>query len=73
MLKRKTKAKTTAMPWWLGDGDEECPHCGRTYVYEIEFRCPDCDGPGCPHCKHPHAKGHHVCPACATTEDHAHG
>ena len=38
-----------SMSWWLG-GDEECPHCHQLYAYEIEVRCPECDGPSCPHC-----------------------
>ena len=29
---------------------EECPHCHQLYAYEIEVRCPACDGPSCPHC-----------------------
>jgi hypothetical protein len=59
--------------WWLRDGDEECPHCGRMYFYEMEFRCPECDGPGCPHCTAIHTQGHVVCVNCnpveTTTED----
>jgi hypothetical protein len=51
------KAKATsqragqAVPWYLSEGDEECPHCGQWYAYELEIRCPDCDAPSCPHCK----------------------
>ncbi|MCB9730623.1 MAG: hypothetical protein H6746_19285 [Deltaproteobacteria bacterium] len=29
---------------------ERCPHCLQTYVYELEVRCVDCDGPACPLC-----------------------
>jgi hypothetical protein len=43
------KSPTRSTPWWLG-GDEECPHCHQLYAYEIEVRCPVCDGPSCPHC-----------------------
>src|SRR5262245_56226420 len=56
--------KVASLPWWLADGDEECPHCGHLYVLELEFRCSHCDGPGCPHCKVTHAAGHVVCPEC---------
>ena len=46
----KSKAQITrSVAWWLG-GDEECPHCHQLYAYEIEVRCPECDGPSCPHC-----------------------
>lgn len=45
-----SKTPTRNAPsWWLG-GDEECPHCHQLYAYEIEVRCPACDGPSCPHC-----------------------
>jgi hypothetical protein len=63
----KTRSSTASLvtSWWLSDGDEECPHCGRLFVLEVEFRCPECDGPGCPHCKAVHAEGHMVCVDCA--------
>jgi len=69
MPKARSKAKTanqTVSRWYLGSGDEECPHCGQWYAYELEFRCPDCDSPSCPHCK---------CPACVViiTETESHG
>jgi hypothetical protein len=57
---------TTRIAWWISDGDEECPHCGRLYVYELEFRCAECDGPGCAHCKHIHTEGHQICPGCVS-------
>jgi len=63
---------SVAASWWLEDGDEECPHCGRLYVYELEFRCTECDGPGCPHCKVKHVEGHLICPACVSVGDKAH-
>jgi hypothetical protein len=53
-----------APPWYLSDGDEECPHCGQLYVYELEFRCPDCDTPSCPHCTSKHADDRVVCVVC---------
>jgi hypothetical protein len=67
------KAKLT--PWYLSDGDEECPHCGQWYTYEVEFRCPDCDSPGCPQCKSNHADQRLVCPSCVVivTEVVTHG
>jgi len=62
--KTKSSAKTQAAPWWLSEGEEECAHCGQSYHLEVEFRCPECDGPGCAHCRSLHAEGHHVCPEC---------
>ena len=65
MPKAKVKTGVAAMTaWWVSDGDEECPHCGQLYIYELEFRCPDCDSPTCLHCKKKHTEGHHVCPEC---------
>ena len=65
--KPKAKAAAKLTPWWMSSGDEECPHCGQPYVAEVEFRCPDCDGPGCPHCKSKHAEERLVCPECVTS------
>jgi hypothetical protein len=67
MAERRAKATSGVMQWWLFAGDEDCPHCGQTYLYELEFRCPECDSPGCPHCKAQHTEGHHVCPECLNT------
>lgn len=73
MPSAKAKSRTAmvvptakAVPWYLGSGDEECPHCGQWYAYELEFRCPDCDTPSCPHC---------TCPSCVVivTEVQSHG
>jgi len=64
MPKAKSKVTTASLPWWLGEGEEECPHCGRLYFVEVEVRCADCDGPACPHCKVRHTEGHVVCPDC---------
>jgi hypothetical protein len=61
MPKGRTQAKARVVAWWLSGGEEECPHCGQVYAYEVEFRCPDCDSPSCPHCKRGHAD---VCLAC---------
>lgn len=47
----KAKTPPKLVPWYLSDGDEECPHCGQWYSYELEVRCTDCDAPSCPHCK----------------------
>ena len=59
---KKSAARTIA--WWLG-GEENCPHCGQIYAYELEFRCPDCDAPCCAHCKKQHQEdARHVCPEC---------
>ena len=60
--------RSTAAPaaWWHSSGEDNCPHCGEPYVYELEFRCVECDGPGCMHCKELHIEGHHVCPSCAS-------
>ena len=67
MPKTRSKAQQeNIVPWYLSGGDEECPHCGQWYAYELEFRCPDCDSPSCPHCK---------CPSCVVvvTEVEVHG
>ena len=37
-------------PWWLSQGDEECPHCEGDYIFETEVRCVQCDAPICPMC-----------------------
>lgn len=77
MPKARSKSKSRIpVPWWLQQGDEECPHCGQPYIYELEFRCSDCDGPCCAHCKQIHREGHEVCPQCVEstrTEDRRHG
>ena len=65
MPKPTTPATAKTDPWWLTDGDLECPHCGQFYFVEVEFRCPDCDGPTCPHCKVKHTAGYLVCSGCA--------
>jgi hypothetical protein len=74
MPKARPTSKTTTLPWYLSAGDQECPHCGLLYAYELEFRCPDCDGPGCPHCRVKHTE-YFVCIGCvpATDEDADHG
>lgn len=62
----EARPKSQTVPWYLSDGDEECPHCGQWYAYELEVRCSDCDSPSCPHCK---------CPTCVVliTEVETHG
>jgi hypothetical protein len=55
--------QTKVVAWWLA-GEEECPHCGQLYAYEVEFRCPECDGPSCPHCRREHELGGVICVAC---------
>lgn len=60
----KSKAAQKAVSWYLSSEDEQCPHCGQLYAYELEFRCPDCDSPGCPHCKTKHEDERFVCSAC---------
>jgi hypothetical protein len=62
----KSKPQTPrAVSWWLG-GEEECPHCHQLYAYEIEVRCPECDGPSCPHCVARLERGV-VCIVCSTS------
>jgi hypothetical protein len=77
MPKARSKIKTAkkAVPWYLSGGDEQCAHCGQSYTYELEFRCPDCDGPSCPHCKSKHEDERFVCAACVVVvrEDVANG
>ena len=73
MPKGKVKVQARVIAWWLG-GEEQCLHCGQLYAYEIEFRCPQCDSPGCPHCRKQHSEGHNVCPTCAdSAEENANG
>jgi hypothetical protein len=77
MPKAKSKtqppaAATAVAAWWLSDGDQECPHCGQLYIYELEFRCPDCDSPACSHCRKKHAENRDVCPECVSG-DQSHG
>lgn len=76
-VRSKVTVSTPALPWWLGEGEEECPHCGQFYAVEVEVRCVDCDGPMCPHCKVRHTEVHYVCPACVSsadrTEERSHG
>lgn len=50
-------------PWWLEAGDEECPHCGQDYHFEVERRCAACDAPSCPQCVSEQDK---LCPDCAS-------
>ncbi len=64
MPKRKTTTTTRVVAWWLGSGELECPHCGQPYAYEVEFRCPECDGSCCPHCKKRHPEDRTVCAGC---------
>jgi hypothetical protein len=58
------RIQAQVVAWWLG-GEEECLHCGQLYAYEIEFRCPECDSPTCPHCRKNHE--------CVDLEEDAHG
>lgn len=71
MPKAKTKAGIAVVRWWTSGGDEECPHCAQLYAYEVEFRCPLCDRPSCPHCKSTHAERGIVCPECVQTSREA--
>jgi hypothetical protein len=68
MPKPVTGAKEVRSPWWLADGEEECPHCGQLYFLEVEVRCTHCDGPTCPHCRVRHREGHLICPGCVESE-----
>jgi hypothetical protein len=64
----KTEVRTQVVCWWLA-GEEECVYCGQLYPYELEFRCPECDSPSCPHCRQAHARSHQVCPACVDAQE----
>ncbi|HEY0940980.1 MAG TPA: hypothetical protein VGE08_12840 [Steroidobacter sp.] len=55
-------------PWWLMQGDEECLACGQLYIYELEFRCPDCDTVTCIHCQRRGRDGRMVCVSCAEAD-----
>lgn len=64
----KARAKAPAAgpaPWWLLEGDEECASCGQLYIYELEFRCPECETTTCLHCRRRHGDGRLVCVSCA--------
>jgi len=73
MPKGRTGTKGRIVAWWLTGGEEECPHCGQLYAYEVQFRCPDCDGPCCPHCKRKLTDDRAVCPACVEASVQAEG
>jgi hypothetical protein len=77
MAKVGARRTTRVVAWWLSGGEEECPHCGQLYAYELEFRCPECDAPSCPHCRKMHSDERMLCPeciaGCAETEGRAHG
>jgi hypothetical protein len=66
----RTRARPAARPspWWLAEGDEECLACGGFYVYELEFRCPDCDTVTCLHCRRRGHDGRMVCVSCAEAQ-----
>ena len=76
MTTSKSHTKSSTLPWWL-EGEEECPHCHLLYAYEIEVRCPECDGPSCPHCVSHHVELGIVCvvcnEGCADAEAASHG
>nr|WP_298723217.1 hypothetical protein [uncultured Steroidobacter sp.] len=67
MPKARAKAPSAApsVPWWLLEGDEECASCGQLYIYELEFRCPECETTTCIHCRRRRADGRLVCVSCA--------
>ncbi len=66
-MSRSKPQTRRAAAWWLG-GEEECPHCHQLYAYEIEVRCPQCDGPSCPHCVARLERGI-VCIGCSTSRE----
>lgn len=72
MPKRAAKSgvKNQSPPWWLSGGEEECPHCGQLYAYEVEVRCTDCDSPSCPHCIVTHTE-YRSCVSCASDAEEA--
>jgi hypothetical protein len=75
-MPKRGQSPSTAQSWWLGTGHEDCPHCGQSYLYELEFRCTECDGPGCMHCKSWHVDGYWLCPTCtpaSAKRDRKHG
>jgi hypothetical protein len=42
--------KSATNPYWLGGGEERCPHCFLLYAVAVQRHCAACDGPTCPHC-----------------------
>lgn len=63
-----SKPAARPSPWWLMEGDEECLACGELYIYELEFRCPDCDTVTCIHCRRRGKNGRMVCVSCAEAD-----
>jgi hypothetical protein len=65
----KTRAATqsAAAPWWVSEGEHDCPHCEQTYAYEVEARCFECDAPICPMCI-VRIEEHLFCPECRAAE-----
>jgi len=43
-------SKMDELPRWFEGGEEICPFCGQTYIYEMERRCTLCDSAVCPCC-----------------------
>jgi hypothetical protein len=70
MAKAQGTLVVSQTAWWLGEGDEECPHCSHYYFLEVEVRCTECDAPSCPQCRVRHKEGHFVCPDCVETGAH---
>lgn len=73
---RSSVGRARPTPWWLADGDEECLACGQSYIYELEFHCPECDTVTCLHCRRQRADGRLVCVSCAeagSTREASHG
>jgi hypothetical protein len=64
MAKANVPAAGPTTPWWLLEGDEECPSCGHLYIYEMEFHCPECEITACIHCRRRHSDGRMVCVSC---------
>lgn len=50
MNRSSRSAAAGSTPYWVEGGSEICSFCHQRYVYELEIRCADCDGPSCPHC-----------------------
>lgn len=67
-MARRVATVSVSLSWWLAEGEEQCVHCGLPYLHELEIRCTDCDGPGCPHCEVLLQEGRAGCPACARAQ-----
>ncbi len=66
--KREPMDRNRGLCYWLFGGTETCGHCGQSFVYEMEIRCGECDGPVCPLCARADWGEEATCPDCCSKE-----